>query len=236
LPENLPPDYLSSLEQYATATGSYLLYGIPISDGPEQYANSIKGYSPAGQAYRFDKQHLVPFGEFVPAGFRWFVNMMQIPLGDMTRGAEVQQPFAVKDQLVLPNICYEDVFGEEIALQLRSSARPATILLNVSNLAWFGESVAIPQHLQISQMRAIETGRPMLRATNSGATAYIDGRGNVVSALPNYTRGTLAVTVQGMGGMTPFIRFGNYSMLLLAALAVLGAWLSGRKYAKPRQT
>lgn len=235
LPENLPPDYLASLEQHAAATGSHLLYGIPISDGPQQYANSVKGFSPTGQAYRFDKQHLVPFGEFVPAGFRWFVDMMQMPLGDMTRGAEVQAPFPVKDQLVLPNICYEDVFGEEIALQLRSTPRPATILLNVSNLAWFGESVAIPQHLQISQMRSIETGRPMLRATNTGATVYIDGRGKIVAALPNYTHGTLAATVQGMGGMTPFIRFGNYTMLVLAALAVLGAWFSGRKYAKTRQ-
>ena len=231
LPEELPPDYLPSLQQYAAKTGSHLLYGIPISDGPRKYANSIMGFSPTGQAYRFDKQHLVPFGEFVPAGFRWFVDMMRIPLGDMTRGAEVQAPFPVKDQLVLPNVCYEDVFGEEIALQLRSTARPATILLNVSNLAWFGESVAIPQHLQISQMRSIETGRPMLRATNTGATAHIDGRGKIVAALPNYTHGTLASTVQGMGGMTPFIRFGNYTMLLLAALAVAGAWFTGRKYA-----
>ncbi len=234
-PENLPADYLPSLQRFAAETGSHLLYGIPIADAPRQYANSVMGFSPTGQAYRFDKQHLVPFGEFVPMGFRWFVDMMQIPLGDMTRGAEVQLPFPVKDQLVLPNICYEDVFGEEIALQLRSAGRPATILLNVSNLAWFGESIAIPQHLQISQMRSIETGRPMLRSTNTGATAYIDGRGKVVGALPNYTHGTLAATVQGMGGMTPFIRFGNYTMLLLAALAVFGAWLTGRKYAKTRQ-
>ena len=84
-------------------------------------------------------------------------------------------------------------------------------------------------------MRSIETGRPMLRATNSGATAYIDGRGKIVAALPNYTHGTLATTVQGMGGMTPFIRFGNYTMLLLAALALIGAWYTGRKYAKTGQ-
>ncbi len=235
LPENLPPDYLPSLERHAVASNSHLLYGIPISDGPGMYANSIKGFSPTGQAYRFDKQHLVPFGEFVPAGFRWFVDMMKMPLADMTRGAEVQAPFAVKDQLVLPNVCYEDVFGEEIALQLRSTARPATILLNVSNLAWFGESIAIPQHLQISQMRSVETGRPMLRSTNTGATAHIDGRGKVVNALPNYTHGMLEASVQGMAGMTPFIRFGNYTMLVLAALALLVAWLSGRKYAKTGQ-
>ena len=235
LPENLPPDYLPAFQQYATATNSHLIFGIPLSDGPGQYANSVVGYTPDGQAYRFDKHHLVPFGEFVPAGFRWFVDMMRIPLGDMTRGRELQAPFAVKDQLVLPNVCYEDVFGEEIALQLRSAARPATMLLNVSNLAWFGESIAIPQHLQISQMRAIETGRPMLRATNSGATAVIDGRGKIVKALPNYAPGVLETQVQGMAGMTPFIRFGNYTLLVLAALALAAAWFSGRKYAKNRQ-
>lgn len=232
VPHNLPPDYLESLQLYAKGSNSHMLFGIPLTDGPGTYANSVVGFSPAGQHYRFDKQHLVPFGEFVPNGFRWFVDMMRIPLGDMTRGAEVQAPFPVKDQLVLPNVCYEDVFGEEIALQLRSMPRPATMLLNVSNLAWFGESVAIPQHVQMSQMRSMETGRPMLRSTNSGATVVIDSQGKIASALPNYTQGTLAATVQGMGGMTPFIRFGNYTMLLLAALAMAAAWFSGRKYAK----
>ncbi len=235
IPAWLPAGYLDSYKAFAASSGSAVLFGIPLSDGPGQYANSVQGYTPTGQVYRFDKQHLVPFGEFVPPGFRWFVDMMQIPLGDMRRGPQVQAPFAVKDQLVLPNVCYEDVFGEEIALQLRSAAQPATMLLNVSNLAWFGESIAIPQHLQISQMRAIETGRPMLRATNSGATAVIDGSGKVVSLLPLYTQGTLAAKVQGMAGMTPFIRFGNYTMLVLAALALLAAVFSGRKLGKTRQ-
>jgi len=235
LPNNLPPDYIASLQLFAKGSNSHLLFGIPLSDGPGQYANSVVGFSPGGQPYRFDKQHLVPFGEFVPNGFRWFVDMMRIPLGDMTRGAAVQAPFPVKDQLVLPNVCYEDVFGEEIALQLRSMPQPATMLLNVSNLAWFGESVAIPQHVQMSQMRSLETGRPMLRSTNTGATVVIDGRGKITAALPLYTQGTLAATVQGMGGMTPFIRFGNYSMLVLAALALGAAWFSGRKFAKNRQ-
>ncbi|MGZ8288156.1 MAG: apolipoprotein N-acyltransferase [Telluria sp.] len=229
-PEYLPPGYLESLQRFSASSGSYLMYGIPLTDGPGTYANSVAGIGPAGQAYRYDKHHLVPFGEFVPPGFRWFVDMMMIPLGDMTRGGAVQTAFAVKDQLVLPNVCYEDVFGEEIALQLRSMSRPATMLLNVSNLAWFGESIAIPQHLQISQMRSIETGRPMLRSTNTGATAVIDHRGKIAAQLPNYTHGTLPARVQGMSGMTPFIRLGNVLFLSLAAASLGAAWLMGRRY------
>jgi apolipoprotein N-acyltransferase len=161
--------------------------------------------------------------------------MMSIPLGDFTRGAAVQPAFAVKDQWVLPNVCYEDAFGEEIAANLREEKQPATILLNVSNLAWYGESVAIPQHLQISRMRTLETGRPMLRATNSGATAVIDGHGEVSAQLPFYEQGVLAATVQGMRGSTPYIRFGNALFLVLGALALAGAWISGRNYRKNTQ-
>ncbi len=231
-PQQLPPDYLPSLAAFARTTGSSLLYGIPLSDGPGHFSNSVAGLAPTGQTYRFDKQHLVPFGEFVPAGFRWFVDMMRIPLGDFHRGAKLQPAFAVKDQRVLPNICYEDAFGEEIADQIRSSPAPATMLLNVSNLAWYGESVAIPQHLQISRMRSLETGRPMLRSTNNGATAVIDHRGKVAALLPPYIRGVLSAKVQGMEGSTPYIRFGNFLFLALAALALCAAWISGRNYRK----
>jgi apolipoprotein N-acyltransferase len=161
---------------------------------------------------------------------------MSIPLGDFTRGAAVQAPFAVKDQLVLPNVCYEDVFGEEIAQQLRDAPRPATLLLNVSNLAWYGESVAIPQHLQISRMRSLETGRPMLRATNNGATAIIDGRGQVQQVIPYYRQDTLVGKVQGMAGSTPYIRFGNLAFLALGALMLLGAWMSGKLRGKVRRS
>ncbi|MEO7497103.1 MAG: apolipoprotein N-acyltransferase [Massilia sp.] len=231
-PHQLPPDYLPSLQAFSTTTGSTLMFGIPLSDGPMLFSNSVAGIDPAGHSYRYDKHHLVPFGEFVPSGFRWFVDLMAIPLGDFKRGEVQQAPFAVKDQLVLPNICYEDAFGEEIAAQLRGAPRPASVLLNVSNLAWYGESVAIAQHLQISQMRTLETGRPMLRATNTGATAVIDARGNVVSRLSPYVRGTLAAQVQGMAGLTPYIRFGNAGFLLLGALALAAAWLAGRNYRK----
>ncbi|MCD2515184.1 apolipoprotein N-acyltransferase [Massilia sp. G4R7] len=229
-PQYLPPDYLAGLQDFAARTRSHLMLGIPMMDSPTKYGNSVIAFGPGSSPYRYDKHHLVPFGEFIPPGFRWFTDLMSIPLGDQTRGAALQAAFPIKDQLVLPNICYEDAFGEEIAAQLRNAPRPATLLLNVSNLAWYGESVAIPQHLQISQMRAIETGRPMLRSTNNGATAIIDGRGKVTQALPFYGRGVLSATVRGTEGLTPYVRFGNQAFLLLGALMLLGAWFAGRQY------
>lgn len=229
LPQQLPDDYLASLGRFAQQSRSQLLIGIPIADSRTEYHNSAIGIGavPGASYYRYDKHHLVPFGEFIPRGFRWFVNLMNIPLGDQGSGAVLQPSFAVKDQRVMPNICYEDLFGEEIAAQLATPevGQPsATILLNISNLAWFGESIAIPQHLQISQMRTLETGRPMLRSTNTGATAIIDARGHVLQQLAPYTEGALSGSVQGMAGLTPYILFGNKLFLLIAALLLAGAY------------
>jgi apolipoprotein N-acyltransferase len=237
LPQNLAPEYLDSIARFLKQSGSTLALGIPTADSPSAYFNSVLGLSPSGGAwYRYDKHHLVPFGEFIPLGFRWFVDLMSIPLGDQTSGRALQPALPVKDQRVLPNICYEDLFGEEIAAQLRSPSggqQPATVLLNVSNLAWFGDTIAIPQHLQISQMRTLETGRPMLRATNTGATAVIDGHGVLRQQLAPWTRGVLSAQVQGMAGTTPYIRWGNLLFLALALLALAGAWWWGRAKNRP---
>jgi apolipoprotein N-acyltransferase len=232
----LPPDYLERLTGFARETRSHLVLGIPLSDGPAKYANSVLGFSPApapaAKAYRYDKHHLVPFGEFIPPGARWFVNMMNIPLGDFMRGDPLQPPFAVKDQWVMPNICYEDLFGEEIAAQLAASyfsgTPQATLLLNVSNIAWFGDSIALPQHLQISQLRALETGRPMLRATNTGATAVINPKGEIAAQLRPFERGVLTASVQGYTGLTPYSLYGNALAISLAFISLGAAWLLGR--------
>jgi apolipoprotein N-acyltransferase len=235
LSNRLPPEYLARLTEFAQTSKSHLILGIPINDGPAKYANSVIGLSPdSGRpAYRYDKHHLVPFGEFIPAGARWFVEMMNIPLGDFNRGALLQEPFAVREQWVLPNICYEDLFGEEIAAQLAASffaGKPqATMLLNVSNIAWFGDSIALPQHLQISQMRALETGRPMLRATNTGATAVIDPKGKVVTQLPPFEPGMLSASVQGFEGLTPYVYYGNKPVLAAVLLMLAAAWLASRR-------
>jgi apolipoprotein N-acyltransferase len=121
-------------------------------------------------------------------------------------------------QRVAVNICYEDLFGEVIIDAWKGDVAP-TVMLNMSNLAWFQDSLALPQHLQISRMRALETQHPMLRATNTGATAIIDSRGQVVASLPLLERGVLDGTVQGVEGRTPFIRWGN-GPGVLAALAI----------------
>jgi apolipoprotein N-acyltransferase len=229
----LPADYLPLLADFAHASHSQLLLGAPLADSPTHYTNSVIALG--GPTYRYDKHHLVPFGEFIPLGFRWFVDMMQMPLGDFSRGAALQLPLAVKDQQVLPNICYEDLFGEEIADQLAGAAAGTTMLLNVSNIAWFGDSIALPQHLQISQMRALETGRPMLRATNTGMTAVIDQKGHVLSQRKPLTNGVLSASVQGYGGSTPYILLGNRPAVALSLLMLAAGWMLRRKKLAPRE-
>ena len=230
LSSQLPPDYLPRLNAFAQNSNSRLIVGVVAHDGDNLYANSVLGFGSEyqQQTYRYDKHHQVPFGEFIPFGFRWFVNLMKIPFGELTGGVKVPLAMQVKDQLILPNICYETLFGEEIAHQLRDQSNTkigaATILLNVSNMAWYGDSIAMPQHLQISQMRVLETGRAMLQVTNTGATAFINAQGEIVAQLKPLTRDTLSAQVQGMTGLTPYIRFGNAMVVLLVLLSLLLAF------------
>lgn len=236
--ELLPAEAREAFSRIAKRSGAVVMLGAPLKN-ELGYTNSliaIREDTPVGDyAQRYDKFHLVPFGEFIPWGFRWFVDMMNMPLGDFQRGAAVQKPLRVADQNISPNICFEDLFGEEL-IDSFSTAIPSAdwpnILLNISNLAWFGNTVALPQHLAVSRMRALETGRPMIRATNTGATAVIDARGRVLERLPFGEEGVLATQVQGMAGLTPYARGGNAPIIMLSiVLAGLGAWanLKSRK-------
>jgi apolipoprotein N-acyltransferase len=208
LPQDLPAGYWSQLEaRYAQNGASAALIGLPLGNFRDGYTNSVIGLAPGQEPYRYDKHHLVPFGEFIPMGFRWFTAMMQIPLGDFNRGDLNQASFAWQGQRLALNICYEDLFGEELGARFADAQTAPTVFVNLSNIAWFGDTVAVAQHLQISRMRAIEFARPMVRATNTGATALIDHRGRVLARLPSHTRGVLRVEVEGREGRTFYARW-----------------------------
>jgi apolipoprotein N-acyltransferase len=167
---------------------------------------------------RYDKQHLVVFGEFIPPLLGWVYNWLQIPLGSMTAGHTDQKPMRIVGHAVAVNICYEDAFGAEIARQLPE----AELLVNMSNMAWFGKYLASDQQAQFSQMRALETGRWMLRSTNTGVTAAINEKGEIVKALPQFVRGVLEVAVQPRKGTTPYVVWKDWMILglLLVTLAL----------------
>lgn len=175
----------------------------------------------------YNKRHLVPFGEFIPYGFKWFVDMMQVPLGSFDRGRDNQQLMKIDDQYFAPNICYEDLFGEELLPQLfarNGSESGASILFNISNLAWFGDTIALKQHLEISRMRSLETARPMIRSTNTGSTAVIDADGKVIVALPTMQAGFLDAYVQGTQGLTWYAYVGNLPIFIFSLLILGLSW------------
>ncbi len=209
---DLPDSYRDGLLALGRQNGGDVLTGQPTGSLQGAYYNSVISYGSA-PSQRYHKVHLVPFGEYIPlkAFWGWVLDVLHIPLSDFARGAVDQRPLAIGGQRVAANICYEDAFGEEIIRQLPE----ASVLVNVSNLAWFGDSFAPWQHAQMSQMRALETGRMMLRATNTGVTAIIDARGHVLASLPLFTTGSLSGAIQGYAGSTPYVRWGNAPVLTL---------------------
>jgi apolipoprotein N-acyltransferase len=227
LPHQLPEGYLDALRARFSSGRQAALIGMPLGNLEQGYTNSVIGLKPGADVYRFDKHHLVPFGEFIPPLFKWFTRMMNIPLGDFNRGPIGQPTFDWQGQRLLPNICYEDLFGEELAARFVDPAAAPTIFVNVSNIGWFGDSIAIDQHLQISRMRSLEFQRPMIRATNTGATVIIDHRGVVTHALPRLTRGVLTGEVEGRSDITPYAwwvsRLGLWPLWLLGAIVVAAA-------------
>jgi apolipoprotein N-acyltransferase len=229
LPEQLPDGYWQALQQRFAAGDQAALVGVPLGSFSEGYTNSVVGFKP-GQAapWRYDKHHLVPFGEFIPPFFRWFTDLMAIPLGDFNRGALPQPTFDWQGQRLAATVCYENLFSEELASQFLDDAKAPTILVNVSNLGWFGDSLAMNQHLQIARLRALEFDRPFLLATNTGQTAIVDHRARVTHAATPHTAMALQGTVQGRTGITPYAwwlaRWGLWPLLLMALCLLLPAW------------
>jgi len=226
LRSQVPAKLERDLREYARSNDGDILIGA-FEREQHSYYNSVfsLGSSPS-QHYR--KNHLVPFGEFIPLRpvLGWLINVvLHIPMGDLARGGPRQPVMEVAGQKVAVDICYEDVFGEEIIRYLPE----ATLLVNVTNDAWYGRSYAALQHNQVAQMRALETGRMMLRATNTGVTSVIDRNGHILHMLPQHVEATLTASVQGYSGATPYVIVGNALAVSLCLLLLAVAWWLRRR-------
>ena len=224
LAEQIDATYLEALKQHATEQQGDLLVGVVASAQGEYFNSALSlGVSPM-QAY--SKSHLVPFGEYIPlkSVFGWiYRDWLHMPLSDLSRGTS-RQPLLIAGQKIGVNICYEDVFGDEIAQQLPQ----AELLVNISNDAWYGQSFAADQHMQFSQVRAMETGRMVLRSTNTGATAIIDKNGQVIQHAPHDQAAILVGEAQSYQGSTPYLLWGNWAFLALSGIALLW-WFMRRR-------
>ncbi len=227
----LDPSVKNILTEHAKQNGGDILVGMVQVNSSTTQPNDDRYYNSAfsfgkSPTQTYSKNHLVPFGEFIPLKqmLGWiYRDWLNIPLSDLSRGGINQKPMSLAGEKVGINICYEDVFGDEII----HGAQSSTLLVNISNDAWYGQSYAAHQHLQFSQARALETGRYMLRATNTGATAAIDNHGYVLAHAPHDVKTTLNVQAQGYTGNTPYMRWGNWPFIVFC-FAVL-AFIVRRK-------
>ena len=234
--DEVPDSVLRRMQEVVAARDGDALVGMftveppLVTGGGPRYYNSVVSVG-AAQSQLYRKRHLVPFGETIPLEplVGWFIrSVLSIPLASQASGEPDPPALHVAGQRVAVNICYEDAFGAEI----RRQAGDATLLVNVTNDAWYGRSLAAYQHHQIAAMRALETGRPLLRATNTGITSAIAHDGREIARLPWFTRGILEVEVTGRQGLTPYVRWGdavaNALALALFATAILRSRRAGK--------
>jgi len=227
--DEVPDRVLLHLARVASERNGDVLLGLFTAEPPLPETNEPRYYNTVvtlgdGTLQLYRKRHLVPFGETIPFKpvLGWLIrNVLAIPLADQTPGAATQPPLDVAGTRVAMNICYEDAFGNELI----DGAQSARILVNVTNDAWYGRSIAAWQHNQIAQMRALELGRPMLRATNTGITSAIRHDGRLIASLPWFTRGVLETSIQGRAGATPYERVGDWLAVAIAlALCAAAFW------------
>ena len=226
-------DYLLPLAKEAKASNTDLIVGLPyLEQGTKRYYSSMVSFAAAdspmnGYTGIFHKVHLVPFGEYVPLAnlIRGLVGFFDLPMSGFSQGPETQDLLTMRGEPLATSICYEDSFGEELIRQLPE----ATLLMNGSNNAWYGDSLAPHQHLQIAQMRAIETGRMLIRATTNGITAFIDYRGRIVARAPQFEPAVLTHTAQPRTGATPYVRWGNWPVIGFAFFLLLSVIIYANK-------
>ncbi len=235
-PETAIPMFYQELQQYfpefsKALVGEHLNYktdfliGIPVQKADGSYFNSVASIGKEPGIYY--KQHLVPFGEYIPLQiiFGKLFKFLNVPMSEFSAGNGEQTTLKSARQVIGISICYEDAFGELV----RKGLPAARLLVNVSNDAWFGESIAPYQHLEMARMRALETGRYLLRATNTGISAVINAKGKITEQVPQFKIITLRAIVQPYEGITPYVRFGNAFLLSFLLLLVIGYYLFMKK-------
>ena len=220
---NLPPYYLHDITALAKANGAELVIGMPqIINSAGDYASAAVEVSKPGHPY-YAKTHLVPFGEFTPFPQLWggLYHLFGLPMVGFSGGGLNQAPFVLANQKIAFNICYENGFANELVAR----AANATIMANISDMVWFGNTHAKDEHLQLSQARALENQRYFIQGTNTGSSAIIKPNGEIQSRLPDFESGVLIDYVQGVIGTTPYQRYANYpvigGILFLLLLAIM---------------
>lgn len=220
--------FLKSLAIQADKKKSSMLIGLPSSktvNGEKSYYNSAVVLD-QGELQLYHKYHLVPFGEYIP--MKWLLGdllgFMNIPMANFKNSSKHQPVVNMAGLQAAVSICYEDVFGEEVINGLPE----ANFLINISNDAWFGDSLAPHQHLQKAQVRTLETARPMLRSTNNGISAVIDHQGNILATSPQFHQHVLTVNFQPTKGTTPYVVVGNYLMLAILLAMLITGWRKSR--------
>ncbi|HEY1325843.1 MAG TPA: apolipoprotein N-acyltransferase [Casimicrobiaceae bacterium] len=231
--DQVPEQVVAELARAGAERDGLVLLGLFTAQPPLPGTRDVRYYNTvaalgAGDVGLYRKRHLVPFGESIP--LKGLLSpiidaVLQIPLADQTAGDADQPPFVLGEHRIAVNICYEDAFGSELI----DAARAADVLVNVTNDAWYGHSVAAYQHDQIAAMRALELGRPMLRATNTGITSFIDADGRERARLPWFTRGVLEIDVRGRSGLTPYARVGDAPAVALGVALIALPALAARR-------
>ena len=227
----LKSNFLAQLEKEAKKEKTDIILGLPVLDRKnDEYFSSlmvINGSSPesSNKEQFYHKNHLVPFGEYVPLAslLRGLISFFDLPMSSFTPGEYDQKSLNAAGQKIAPTICYEDAFGEDLIRFLPE----ATLLLNASNNAWYGDSFAPHQHLQISQMRALETGRDMMRVTTNGISALVNHKGEIILRSPQFKTHVVTGMVQPRIGTTPYVSWGNGIVLLITLLGLAGSLYRG---------
>lgn len=225
--------FLKGLAQEARMNSSELLIGIPVYDKQEDvYYNTMLTLGNDESFYQ--KQHLVPFGEYLPLPglFQHFVDYFSIPMSNFSSGTSEKPILHVAGHKAGISICYEDVFGEEVIMALPE----ASFLINASNDAWFGDSIAPHQHLEIARMRSLETGRYMLRSTNTGVSAVIDPKGKIVAESPQFETHVLTHTIQPMRGASVYVVFGNIPIIFILFAMIFAGFVIEYNLKKKKNT